>query len=85
MYLAELRTVTLQPAHTMVHLHYSKFGSLTLVHSDVRPRNVPKTGVLGVQKVFRLAFAHFLELRMIICALDSQRPVFFIRVGIKSV
>ena len=53
-HLAELRTVTLQPARTMVH-----FGSLTPLHNILQARNATKTGVLVVQNVLGLAFAHF--------------------------
>ena len=31
------------------------------MHNVVRTRNVPKTGVFGVPKSFKLAFAHFCE------------------------
>ena len=55
------------------------------MHNVVRTRNVPKTGVFGVPKSFKLAFAHFCELRMSIDALDSQIPVLLTRVGIRSV
>ena len=36
---------------------------ITLYRQLVRCRNAPKTCVLGVTEVFRLAFAHFCELR----------------------
>ena len=41
--------------------------------------------VLVVTEVFRLAFAHFCELRIQICAMDSQIPEPFTCDGIISV
>ena len=69
----------------MAHLSlYSKFASSSSLHNVVRCRNA-NTCVLGVTEVFRLAFAHFCELRTQICAMDSQMPELFTYVGIISV
>ena len=69
----------------MAHLSLQQFASSTSLHYVVQCRNAPKTCVLGVTEVFRLAFAHFCELRTQICAMDSQIPELFTCVGIISV
>ena len=58
-HLAELRTVTLQPARTMVHLSPQYVRKLKTLHNVLQARNATKTGVFVVQNVLGLVFAHF--------------------------